>query len=118
MVLPILKRIEIVNMKSFALRCALLTLLGLAPGLLAPVYAQTPTPAPPAAGQNSHAQLEASLQQLNLRPRQKIEILKVVKAAKDSGQDKAVTLEQVMGILEPAQKEQLLGIMKANAAAK
>ncbi len=101
-------------MKKFALVLSLTALLGA--GFVAPVHAQTPdapaAPATPGAA-GSHGQLRAALQQLDLRPRQKIQIMEIVKGAESSGQDPKATLQQIVGTLEPAQKEKLMQLMAA-----
>lgn len=103
-------------MKKIALSLSLLAMLAAAPGFVAPVLAQTPAaPATPGAA-GSHGQLRAALQQLDLKPRQKLQIMEVVKGAEASGQDPKTTFEQILGTLEPAQKEKLMQLMAAKKA--
>jgi len=103
-------------MKKIALTLSLLTLLGAAPGFVAPALAQTPAaPATPGAA-GGHGELRAALQQLDLKPRQKLDIMKVVKNAEASGQDPKQTLQQIIGTLDPAQKEKLMQLMAAKKA--
>ena len=96
-------------MKKLALSLSLLALLGAAPGVIPAAHAQTPAPTVDAA--NKHAKLEAALKQLNLRPRQKLQILEIVKTAKANGQDPKDTVKQIVGVLDADQKTQLMQLM-------
>ena len=101
-------------MKKMALVLSLTALLGA--GFATPTFAQTPAaPATPGAA-GSHGQLRAALQQLDLKPRQKLQIMEIVKGAEASGQDPKATLQQIVGTLEPAQKEKLMQLMAAKKA--
>jgi len=98
----------------------------LATNVLIPVAsAQTPAPPPPppagapvapAANAADHDKLEAALKQLNLTMRQKIQIGKIVKAAKANGQDKKVTMKQISGVLSPDQMAKLKQMLDAKAS--
>ena len=102
-------------MKKIALTLTLVaTLLG--SGARLPCYAQTPNPAATAAPAVDHAQLEAALKQLGLKPRQKIEIGRLMKEAKAKGQDRKVTMQQLGAVLTPEQKTQLVDLLKTPAA--
>lgn len=102
-------------MKKIALTLTLAaTLIGSAAML--PCLAQTPTTAATAAPAADHAQLEAAIQQLGLKPRQKIGIGKILKEAKANGQERKVTMEQIGAVLTPEQKTKLVDLLKTSAA--
>jgi len=81
-------------------------------GLLAtPVYAQQPAPT-----DAKKAEMEEIVKKLNLSPRQKIQVGRILRDAKASGQDKMTTAEQIGPLLTDAQKQILKAELKAKAA--
>jgi len=81
--------------------------------VVTPVWAQSPSPNAAKA-----AELEDIIQKLNLTPRQKIGVARIMRDAKASGQDKAVTAEQIGGLLNPDQKKILMDAMIEKAVEK
>ena len=87
--------------------------------VMVPVWAQTPPPSPsPSPDAARAAELQDILPKLNLTPRQKISVMRIMRDAKASGQDKAVTAEQIGALLTPDQKKILMDEMMAKAAEK
>lgn len=80
-----------------------------------PAYAQ---PASPTVSADKKAEFEEIFKKLNLTPRQKLAVAKIVRNAKASGQERAVTAEQIAQELTPDQKKILMDELKAEAAAK
>jgi Spy/CpxP family protein refolding chaperone len=66
-----------------------------------PALAQTNTTAP------ERSRFEEALQGLDLSPRQRGQIGKIVRDARANGQDRKQTVEQVRAVLTPDQREQL-----------
>lgn len=101
-------------MKLQALICLLG--FGLYLGVAArPSFAQDP---PGATSADKKAEFEAILKKLNLTPRQKLAVAKIVRNAKASGQERAVTAEQIAQELTPEQKQILKAELKAEIEAR
>lgn len=75
-------------------------------------------PASPTVSADKKAAFEEIFKKLNLTPRQKVAIAKIVRNAKASGQERAATAEQIAQELTPDQKKILYQELKAEAAAK
>ena len=76
-------------------------------------FTQVPALAQAGAGASeSHARMEAAFKQLDLKPRQKIEIGKILRNARATGQDKSITLQQIATVLTPEQKNKLMELLK------
>ena len=82
----------------------------------AATWAHSPSASP--SPQVNRAELEDIVQQLGLTPRQKIAVARILRDAKASGQDKAVTAEQIGAQLNPDQKKILMDAMMQKAAEK
>ena len=80
-----------------------------------PVYAE---PASPTVSADKKAEFEEIFKKLNLTPRQKLAVAKIVRNAKASGQERAVTAQQIAKELTPDQKKILMEELKAEAATK
>jgi Spy/CpxP family protein refolding chaperone len=106
--------------KNFVITLALAAVLG-APAALAQTPAPPPNGPPPAGAPaaNSkvdHQKIEAALKQLNLTPRQKIQMARIMKTAKENNQDKKVTMKQIAQVLTPDQQAKLKKMLEQKAA--
>lgn len=75
-------------------------------------------PASPTVSADKRAEFEEIFKKLNLTPRQKLAVAKIVRNAKASGQERAVTAEQIAKELTPDQKKILVSELKAEASAR
>ena len=100
-------------MKKLALTLALAATF--ATGAIAPaVHAQAPAPSPAAAAPDvDREKIKAALQSLGLTPKQKMDAVRIMKAAKDGNQDKMTTLKQLEGVLTPDQMNKLKAAVSA-----
>jgi len=73
--------------------------------MLASALMAQPSPAPEPAA--DRGRIEEALKELDLKPRQRLSIGKILRDAKASGQDRQLTRQQIREVLTAEQQEQL-----------
>lgn len=99
------------NSKTFLATLTALSAIALIPLILwrttYPAFSQNPTPAastqPPASDQGNMTNKQECIKQLDLSRQQKMQLIQM----KKSSEDKKAKLEQFIGMLSPAQKDEL-----------